>query len=78
MNKVRDSEYLLAFGKHLRVTRKAYGFTQESLAFEADITLSQIARIETGRLNTTISTIKTVARALKIHPKELLDFNHTD
>ena len=72
--KVRDEKYLLAFGKHLQKVRKLKNLTQEDLSFEAGITLSQIARIETGRLNTTISTVKTIAKALNVQPKELLNF----
>lgn len=48
--------------------------TQEQLAFEADIPISQVGRIERGEVNTTISTVSTLAKALKISPKALFDF----
>jgi transcriptional regulator with XRE-family HTH domain len=44
------------------------------LAFEADIEYSQIAKIERGVINTTISTAHALAIALNIHPKLLFDF----
>lgn len=59
---------------HLKITRKKHGFTQEKLAYESDITLSQIARIETGKRNTSVITIIRLAQAMKIHPRELLNF----
>lgn len=70
----REQEILVIFGKHLKVLRAKYGFTQESLAYESDISLSQIARIETGRINPTLCTIVTIAKTLKIPASEMLDF----
>ena len=57
----------------LKEVRKFKGYTQERLAFEADIELSQIARIETSRINPTLSTILRIAKTLGVHPKELFD-----
>jgi len=51
------------------------GLFQEDLAYVADIPMSQIRRIESGEINTTIGTINTLAKALDIHPKVLLDFD---
>ncbi|MFN7012684.1 MAG: helix-turn-helix domain-containing protein [Bacteroidia bacterium] len=69
-----DEEGLSAFAKHLKSVRKKSGFTQESLAYESGLSLSQIARIETARINPTLSTIFTIARTLNISLKELFDF----
>ena len=44
------------------------------LADVANLEYSQIARIEAGKINTSISTLKAIATALEIHPKKLLDF----
>lgn len=45
------------------------------LAFEADIEYSQIAKIERGVSNTTISTVHLLAQALEIKPIELFRFS---
>lgn len=68
-----DEEGVNAFAKRLKEVRKFKGYTQERLAFEADIELSQIARIETSRINPTLSTILRIAKTLGVHPKELFD-----
>ena len=47
------------------------GFTQEQLANEADISISQIQRIEYGEINTTIASSKAIADALEIDIHEL-------
>lgn len=48
--------------------------SQEDLAYNSGLSLSQIARIETARLNPTLCTIVIIANTLKVHPRELMDF----
>lgn len=74
VNKIRDNSYIKAFGYHLRELRTKKELSQEELAYSADIPISQIGRIERGEVNTTISTINALAKALNDHPKVLLDF----
>lgn len=69
------NEYIIAFGKNLRKTRKARNLSMEQLAHLCNVEYSQISRIELGQINTTLNTIKMLADALEIHPKELLDFS---
>lgn len=45
------------------------------LAFEADIEYSQIAKIERGISNATVSTIYLISAALGVKPTELFDFH---
>ena len=56
------------------MTRKRLGFSQERLAYEAEIELRQLGRIERGEINTGILSIKIIAETLKIDPKELFSF----
>jgi transcriptional regulator with XRE-family HTH domain len=74
VNNSKDKDYLLLFGKNLRSLRENKNFTQEVLAYTSDIPISQIGRIERGEINTTISTVKAIAAALNLHPKELFEF----
>lgn len=69
----RDEKFLKTFGRHLADLRKREKFTQESLAFESGLTLSQIARIETGVVNPTLCTILLISTTLAIPLKELID-----
>ena len=75
VNGVRNQEYLIAFGNHLRKLRKSKGLTIEQLALKANIEYRQVADIERAIINTTISTIHAIAKALEIHEKELFDFD---
>ena len=74
MHRVRDESVLKAFGQHLRDVRKSKNITQEVLAHKADIAFSSVARIEAGQLNTTISTIVRLAKALDVDKSELMKF----
>lgn len=73
MINTKDEEFLKAFGKHLRKLRKEKGFTQESLAYKADLSLSQIGRIERGEINPTLCTIKLIAENIGISVSQLVD-----
>lgn len=63
-----------AFAKKLREIRKSKGYSQELLANECDLPLSQISRIETCKINTSLSHICLIARVLKVPPYELMNF----
>lgn len=52
------------FGRNLRRIRLAKGFTQEKLANELSIEISQISRIERGLINTSISTLFSISKIL--------------
>lgn len=68
----RDEKWLLEFGKNLKKVREEVGFTQEKLAYESELSLSQIARIETGKVNPTLCTIIVIAKTLSVEPSYLL------
>ncbi|MEM6966503.1 MAG: helix-turn-helix transcriptional regulator [Bacteroidota bacterium] len=74
MKHARHERGIQLFGSKLRKVRKEKGFTQEDLAYRADLELSQISRIERGVINTSISQLFFIAEALEISPKELFDF----
>ena len=71
----RDISGISTFGNNLREIRKKKGYSQEELANRADVELSQISRIERGVINTSLSQIFQISKALNIHPKELFDFD---
>jgi ribosome-binding protein aMBF1 (putative translation factor) len=75
MTQARDIEFLRAFGVHLRSLRTAKGWSQEMLAYNADLSLSQIGRIERGEINPTISTVRVLAETLKVPVAEMFLFN---
>ena len=75
MINVKNNKYISAFGKNLKKLRKEEGLSQEDLANDADIPLSQVGRIERGEVNTTISTAYVLAKALDIEIYELFKFD---
>ena len=70
----KDEKFMKRFGLNLRTIRKAKGISQEELAGESGFELSQIGRIERGEINTSISHVAVIAKALKIKPDELFQF----
>lgn len=67
---------LINFGKNLRQLRLSKGYTQEQLANELDVEISQISRIERGVINTSITTLYAISIILKIDVSELFVFKN--
>ena len=74
MINVKNEKLIKAVGVQIRTLRVDRKMSQEDLANEADIPLSQIGRIERGETNPTISTLNVIAEALEIQLQDLLDF----
>lgn len=72
MIKIKDTDFLKAFGKIIRAHRKAHDLSQEELAYKSELTLSQIGRIERGETNPTICTLKVIADTLELELFELI------
>ncbi len=63
------------FGVHLRRLREAGNLSQQELADLADLAKKTIQRIENGMAAATNDVMISLARALGISLKELVDFN---
>jgi transcriptional regulator with XRE-family HTH domain len=71
---LRDDDGIKKFGLKVREIRLSKNFTQESLAWEAGIEPMQVSRIERGIINTNISQILNLAKALRVNASDLFDF----
>ncbi len=71
---LRDDIGIKKFGQKLKEIRLSKNLTQEALAWEANIEPMQVSRIERGIINTSISQVFNIAKALQIKPTELFDF----
>lgn len=60
------------FGNKVRFLRLENNLKQDELAFYAKISPSYLSAIERGITDTTISTVKRLAKALNTEPYELL------
>jgi len=69
-----NKRYLLKFAKNLKKLRKEKGLTQDDLATDK-ISRSMISLIETARTDLTVSKVKNIADTLKVHPRELFNFD---
>lgn len=71
MIKKDKSEVLKISGNNLKRARESKGYTQEHLAIELDLEISQISRIERGVINTSIYTLFLIANILELDINEL-------
>ncbi len=56
---------------HLRAWRERRALTQKELADKAGVTQLSITRIETGQQNARPTTVRKLAKALRIKPEQL-------
>lgn len=69
-----NTAFCKAFGEHLRKLREERGLSIRQFAAQCDLEHSQIQRIETGVINTTISMVYKIAEGLNLTHQELFDF----
>jgi len=61
------------FIMRLKQLRADQGMTQETLAKKAGISRVYVARLETGKQDPTLTTLKKLAKALKVKVAELVE-----
>ncbi|MBX3305634.1 MAG: helix-turn-helix transcriptional regulator [Nitrospira sp.] len=59
--------------KRLKALRAKKGLTQLQVARKAGLTLAYIGRLETGHYDPQLSTLKKLAKALKVSVAELVE-----
>ena len=72
--KLKNKELLIAFGNHLRKLRVEKGFSMRKLADVANIDYTQVVKIETAKMNTSLVTLSALASALGVPFIKLFDF----
>nr|WP_319571247.1 helix-turn-helix transcriptional regulator [uncultured Draconibacterium sp.] len=66
-------EFLKKIGKNIVRIREKHGLRQIDLANELNIDDSSLRRIESGRTNPTILTLKKIADVLEVNLSEIVD-----
>jgi transcriptional regulator with XRE-family HTH domain len=67
-----DKANLKKLGANIKKLREAKDLSLRELSYECDIDNSKISKIEKGQINITVTTILQLAKALAVHPTELL------
>jgi transcriptional regulator with XRE-family HTH domain len=66
---------LIKFGKHIKAMRVKLGLSQDDVVLNSSrITKGTVSDIENGKRNLSFTTLIDLAKGLKVHPKDLLDF----
>ena len=61
-------------GKQIQKLREAKGLSQQDLAAKCNFEKSNMSRLEAGRVNSTLSTLDKIAKALDVTLVELFSF----
>ena len=70
-----DKEILILFGKHLKSLRLAKNLTYRQVALNCNIDYGDIQKIESGKVNITILTLRELAKGLNLPPQTLIEFD---
>lgn len=73
MNEKKE-EYLIELGQNIKAVRLSKKMTQLDLSIDSGVPLSQIGAIESGKLNTTVKTLKKISDSLNIQVKDIFSF----
>lgn len=60
-------------GTNLRAARKKLGLSQEQVADLSGVHATEVSRIEAGKRDPRVSTVKRLAKAVQMKPGQLLD-----
>lgn len=65
-------KFLIEFGKHIRALRKEHGLTSSELGHKMEIERFHVSRLENGKVNPTLTTIKRLARSFDMEVSEFM------
>ncbi len=68
-----DDLLVAELGTNLREARKRLGLTQEQVAHRSGVHATEVSRIEAGKRDPQVSTVRRLAKALEVKPGRLLD-----
>lgn len=69
-----DNSLHIKIGKKIKEIRELKGISQQVLAAKCNFEKSNLSRLEAGKVNSTISTLEKVSKALEIDIVELFSF----
>jgi transcriptional regulator with XRE-family HTH domain len=68
-----DDSCMGELGTNLREARERLGLTQEQVAERSGVHATEVSRIEAGKRDPQVSTVKKLAAAVELAPGRLLD-----
>ena len=69
-----EADYLIRLGENIKKHRELLGINQSALALRCDTDRQNMSRIEKGKVNISMLTLKKIADALEVPVNSLVDF----
>jgi transcriptional regulator with XRE-family HTH domain len=74
MKQTRLEKVKVEFGKKVKESRESQNMSQLDLAIKSGLDVRQIGRVENAEVNTSLTTIYSIAKALDVAVGDLFDF----
>lgn len=71
---MKQEVFLRAFGKNIRKIREAKGISLREFELRCDMTRQTLSKIELGKSNPTLLTLKTIADVLEVDLSDFLNY----
>jgi transcriptional regulator with XRE-family HTH domain len=71
VSQAKEKEFLISVGNKLRSLRLEKGMSQEQLSFKCDVDISQINRMELGKVNAGILSYRKIALVLEVSLEDI-------
>jgi transcriptional regulator with XRE-family HTH domain len=73
---MNETKFLATLGARIRKIRTNKGLSLSELAYMCDFEKASLSRIELGKTNTTVLTLRKICKALDIDISELFELNN--
>jgi transcriptional regulator with XRE-family HTH domain len=70
-----DDCHMADLGANLREARERLGLTQEQVAQRSGVHVTEVSRIEGGKRDPQVSTVRRLAEAVEVKPGQLLELS---
>lgn len=65
-------KFLVKFGEHIKELRKKHGITANELGHRMEIERFHVSRLENGKVNPTLTTVKRLAKSFEMEVSEFM------
>lgn len=69
-----DEDFLWSLGRNIRKLREEKSLTQFELSVDCNMEAPNLIRIEKGRTNPTVKTLRAIAKSLGVRVQDLFSF----
>jgi DNA-binding XRE family transcriptional regulator len=72
-NDKKKQQFLVKFGQHVKKVRESRGYSQDRVYLEGGLSRATMSRIESGKVDAQVWTLKRIAKIIGVQLSKLTD-----